>query len=123
MRADAKFACVGLEAAEVASLQEGLPTVMRLWFAAVAQCDFQGVARFDSHELELILGVSDRTVRGALRSLKNAGMIGRESSAREVHLLGADNRTGVARRLSEKRHREAIGRRYSGPARPRLQVQ
>jgi hypothetical protein len=104
--------------ADAATESEELPKVMRLWFAAVARCDSEGRADFDSGELAEILGCSGRTVRIAIAQGKAGGLLADESDARHVYLLGVRDESPSARRTAKRRRLDAIGQRH-GSTRPR----
>lgn len=97
---------------------EELPKVMRLWFAAVARCDSEGRADFESGELAEILGCSARTVRSAIAQGKAGGLLGDESDARHLHLVGVRDESPSAKRTAKLRRLAAIGQRHRS-TRPR----
>lgn len=95
-----------------ATHEEALPTVMRLWFAALERCDSDGRADFSSGELAEILGCTDRSVRAAITTAKRGGLLQEDSDARHLYLIGAKDEAPSAARLSKRRRVDAIGRRY-----------
>ncbi|MFD4008256.1 hypothetical protein ACFWQK_11075 [Brachybacterium paraconglomeratum] len=104
--------------ADEAAEAEELPKVMRLWFAAVARCDSEGRADFNSGELAEFFGCSGRTVRSVIAQGKAGGVFGEGSDARHVYLTGALDESPSAKRTAKRRRLDAIGQRH-GSTRPR----
>lgn len=99
--------------ASEAAESHALPTVMRLWLAAVDRCDSEGRADFDSGELTKILGCTDRTVRDVISRGKAGGLLRHESDARHLHLLGVKDESPSAQRVAKRRRIDAIRPRYA----------
>lgn len=113
-----RWAKVYLRQAEESAESEELPKVMRLWFAAVARCDSEGRADFESGELAEILGCSGRTVRSAIAQGKAGGLLGDESDARHLYLVGVRDESPSAKRTAKRRRLDGIGQRHRS-TRPR----
>lgn len=113
-----RWAKIFLRQAEEAAEAEELPRVMRLWFAAVARCDSEGRADFESGELAETLGCSGRTVRSVIAQGKAGGVFGEGSDARHLYLVGARDESPSAKRTAKRRRLDAIGQRH-GSTRPR----
>lgn len=90
-----------------------LPSVMRVWFAAMDRCDSEGRADFNSGELASIAACGERALRNAIAKGKRAGLLSAASDARHVYLMGVTDQTPSARRTTKRRRIAAVGRRYA----------
>ncbi|MGO2194461.1 MAG: hypothetical protein ACTH43_17715 [Brachybacterium sp.] len=104
--------------AERSSSSEELPKVMRMWFAAVARCDSDGRADFDSGEMGVILGCDARTVRRTIAQGKRAAQFHDNSDARHIYLAGVANNRPSSQRVAKRRRIDEAGRSLTA-ARPR----